>query len=387
MNKKMRELMASIQKKTEEAKTLLQGENKDIEKANAVMDEVETLQCEFDAEKRVFEAEKGAVTASKEVEDPAIKKEKEPTNIEKFAKFVKSVIVGKAVEIPSESVAENGGYTVPEDIQTEINNWKESEFSFLDEIDVVPVSTNKGARTYQKKGQAEVLTDLDENGAITGQITTPKFERVTYNIKDRAGFMPVSNDLINDSTTDIKDFIIKWLSKCNIATTNAKVLDIINTKTQTNFKDLKGIKKAVNVTLGQAYRGGVVIYTNDDGLDYLDTLEDKNGRPLLNPDPTVPAQLQLRCGATVVPVKVVPNAVIASDGTKVPFIIGDLKEAIRKWDRQSISIDGSSVASIGEFNAYEKNMTLMRAIVRDDYTVLDVDAFVQGYIDVPVAES
>lgn len=83
---------------------------------------------------------------------------------------------------------------------------------------------------------------------------------------------------------------------------------------------LVGIKAVVNA-ISNAY--DKVIVTNDDGVNYLDGLEDKNGRPLLNPDPTAPAQLQLRCGARVVPVIVFPNSDLPTDATSVPSNLCD----------------------------------------------------------------
>jgi division protein CdvB (Snf7/Vps24/ESCRT-III family) len=44
MNKKMREILAQIQAKTAEAKSFMDGENKDVAKATALMDEVDALQ-------------------------------------------------------------------------------------------------------------------------------------------------------------------------------------------------------------------------------------------------------------------------------------------------------------------------------------------------------
>ena len=259
------------------------------------------------------------------------------------------------------------------------------DYSLLNDIDVVSVTTNKGARTYQKKGKADVFVDFDENGAITKEISAPQFERVTYAIQDRAGFMPVSNDLIADSDANIMAIVSDWLGKATVATSNAKILEIINAKDDTDFVNIDGIKKAINVTLGQAYKNSSKIITNDDGLNYLDTLKDKNDRPLLNPDPTDSAKLTLRCGTVVVPVKVLPNDVLASEGTKIPFIVGDLKAGIRKWDRQSMSIKASDTAVIGDFNAYAMNMTLIRAIMRDDYTEMDKGSYVRGHIDSAVA--
>ena len=380
MNKKMRDLMSQIQAKIAEVKTLQEGENKDVEKVSALMDEIESLQKEFDTEKRLYDAEKlvGMSNATPQGSEGEENPEKNVDPIAEFAKAVRSIIQGKSLV---EGVDADGGYTVPEDVQTTVNHWAEVSYSLLTDIDVVSVSTNKGARTYQKKADADVFVDLDENGAITNEITAPQFERVTYSIQDRAGFMPVSNDLVADSDANIVGIVSDWLGKANVATSNAKILALIAENESTDIVNVDGIKKAVNVTLGQAYKGGAKIITNDDGLNYLDTLKDKDGRYLLNPDPTDSAKMQLRCGTVVVPVKVIPNKILASKGTKVPMIIGDLKAGIRKWDRQNMSIKASDVASIGSFNAYAMNMTLFRAILRDDYTLMDKDAFINGYID------
>ena len=377
MNKKMREILTKIQNKTAEAKSFM--ENQEVEKASQVMDEVEALQKEYDLEKKIFETEKatGAQSATHIVEEKA--QEKETLNeVSKFAKAVRQFIRKGLVE----GVDEDGGYTVPEDVSTRVEHYKDVDYALEADIDVVPVSTNKGSRTYQKKTTPNTFVDIDENGEITNEIEAPKFERVPYAIQDRAGFMPVSNDLVADSDANIMEIVAEWLGKADVNTTNAKVLAKIAEKAQTDLKDIDGIKKALNVTLGQAYKTGAKIYTNDDGLNYLDTLKDANERPLLNPDPTAPANLQLRCGTTVLPIKVLPNKIWASVEGKVPFVIGNLFDYVRKYDRQHMSIKASDVASIGNFNAFAQNMTLLRAIVRDDYRVKDVDSIVNGYITV-----
>lgn len=385
MNKKMREIMAKIQAKTAEAKSFMaEGENKDVEKATELMTEVDSLKKEYELEKKIYETEKdqGVEAADPHVVDPEA--EKKLTGDEIIAKEVRAIMkpskYGNDKRL-MESVDADGGYTVPEDIQTKVNHWPEIQYSFLDDISVENVSTNKGARTYQKRADTEAFIDLDENGAITKEITAPQFERITYAIQDRAGFMPVSNDLTADSDANISAIVTEWLARANIATANAKILEIINAKEKVDLSDINGIKYAITVTLGQAYKSGAKIITNDDGLNYLDTLMDANKRPLLNPDPTDSAKLALRCGTVVVPVKVVPNKAFPSDGTKIPFVVGDLKAGIRKYNRQSMSLKASDVAVIGDFNAFAMNMTLIRAILRDDYKPLDNDAYVYGYID------
>lgn len=398
MNKKMRELQAKIQAKLAEAKAM-----EEVEKASEIMDEVDALQKEYETEKRIYEAEKlaGGESAVDPVEDHAKEpEEKEISGEEMVAKQVRAIMAPQRFGQEKglqESVDADGGFTVPEDVQTRVNQWPEARASFLNEISEETVSTNKGARTYQKKADVDTFIDLDENGAITKEITAPKFERITYAIKDRAGFMPVSNDLIMDSDSNIMNMVVDWLGRANVATANAKIMEIIKAhKNPTGggkyegtagakaIDGISGIKKIVNVILGQAYKANVSIITNDDGLQYLDTLEDKNGRPLLNPDPTDSAKLQLRLGTVVIPVSVKPNKGFESNGTKVPFIIGDLKAGIKRYNRQSMSLKASDVATIGSFNAFAMNMTVIRAILRDDYKEIDKDAYVYGYIETQV---
>jgi HK97 family phage major capsid protein len=377
MNKKMREILAKIQAKTAEAKSFMEGETKDLDKATSIMDEVDALQKEYETEKRIYEMEKlsGAQGATAMVESEEQKETKED-EVAKFAKAVRQFIRKGLVE----GVGEDGGYTVPEDVSTRVEQYKDVDYALEQDIDVVKVSTNKGSRTYQKKTTPNTFVDIDENGEITEEIEAPKFERVPFVIQDRAGFMPVSNDLVADSDANIMGIVAEWLGTADVNTTNAKVLAKVAEKAQIDLKDINGIKKALNVTLGQAYKSGAKIYTNDDGLNYLDTLVDGNERPLLNPDPTAPATMQLRCGTTVLPIKVLPNKVWASVGGKIPFIVGNLYDYVRKYDRQSMSIKASDVASIGGFNAFANNMTLLRVIVRDDYRVKDADSIVHGYI-------
>ena len=93
MNKRMRELQSKIQEKTIQAKAFMDGENKDIAKANELMDEVDALKAEYEAEKRVFEAEKeiGAESATTVVEDSAKEKKTELSGVEKFGHDAKLI--------------------------------------------------------------------------------------------------------------------------------------------------------------------------------------------------------------------------------------------------------------------------------------------------------
>ena len=372
MNKRMREIQASILSLAKEVEGLTNGETKDLDAAEKKLGEIAELQKEFDLLERAEKVKKAAVP-----EEPIVI----PGDGTQKVDSVKALAdaARSRFKTMNETSGPDGGYTVPEDIQTMINRYKEERFSLRSLIDQESVSTNSGRRTYKTRSQHTGFSEVGEGGKI-GKKEGPKFEVMNYQIKKYAGYLPVTNELLADSDANISNEIVNWLGEEQIATENSKILEIIATKEVTDLKDMKGIKKAVNVTLS-AFRGDVRIVTNSDGIQYLDTLEDKNGRPLLSPNPKDPMSMSLSIGARTIPVVEVPNPVLAtSEGGAIPFIIGDLRSYMKMFDRKQLTLTVSDIASVGDFNAFEEDLTLFRAIMRADFRVKDTMAIVNGTI-------
>lgn len=381
MNKKMRELLAKIESKQALAKGYTEGENKDLAKAKEILDEIDKLQEEYEVEKRLFENEKESAQLSEEdvakvEKNIAEKKEdkEEEDSVQKFAKQIRNIAKGL-----NEGTPADGGYTVPEDISTMVEERREAKASLIDLVSVETVTTNKGSRTFKKRSQQKGFTKVGEGGKITST-STPQFERMDYVISKYAGYLPITNELLEDTDTNIVNIIVEWLGDESRVTRNKIILDLIKTQDEVELDGLDDIKKVLNVTLGSAFKSTSVIVTNDDGLQYLDTLKDNDGKYLLQPNPANPMEMRLSAGATTVPVRVIPNADLATTLNKIPFIIGDLKEGIRFFDRKQLTINTSNVAAIGELNAFEEDLTLFRGIEREDCKIRDEEAFVNGYI-------
>ena len=381
MNKKMRELLAKIESKQALAKGYTEGENKDLAKAKEILDEIDKLQEEYEVEKRLFENEKESAKLNEEdvakiEKNIAEKKEdkEEEDSVQKFAKQIRNIAKGL-----NEGTPADGGYTVPEDISTMVEERREAKASLIDLVSVETVTTNKGSRTFKKRSQQKGFTKVGEGGKITST-STPQFERMDYVISKYAGYLPITNELLEDTDTNIVNIIVEWLGDESRVTRNKIILDLIKTQDEVELDGLDDIKKVLNVTLGSAFKSTSVIVTNDDGLQYLDTLKDNDGKYLLQPNPANPMEMRLSAGATTVPVRVIPNADLATTSNKIPFIIGDLKEGIRFFDRKQLTINTSNVAAIGELNAFEEDLTLFRGIEREDCKIRDEEAFVNGYI-------
>ena len=293
-----------------------------------------------------------------------------------------------AAKANTEGTKADGGYTVPDDIRTEINRYREEKFSLQSLVDTETVTTESGRRTYQSRADYEGFAEVSEGGKISG-VAGPSFEVIEYTIKKYAGWLPVTNELLADSDANIANTLIRWLGEQDIATRNRLILNIMKSKSATELANLDGIKKLINVTLGSAFKDTSKIVTNDDGLNWMDTLKDTNGRYLLkqNADQTSPIKQMLAVGTRNIPLVVVPNSILKSDETTakkrgIPMICGDLKEGVKLFDRQKLSILASNTASVTGFNAYEQDMTLFRGILRMDVRTKDAKAFVNGVVTI-----
>lgn len=375
MTKDMREIQAQIEAKTKEADALFAEEK--FDEVNKKLEEIADLQKKLETADRLNKAKKAGVVADAE---PVEGQEGEPEDSTKaFADAAR-----RGFKSMNEGTPAAGGYTVPEDIVTEIQKLRESKASLLNLVTVEKVNTNKGARTFKARAQQTGFTKVGEGGKI-GAKNTPQFTRVEFEIDKYAGYFPVTNELLADSDANIVGTVTEWIADESRVTANKLILEVINKKETTALASLDDIKKALNVTLGAAFKATSKIITNDDGLQWLDTLKDADDKYMLQPNPANPMTLHLCAGATVIPVEVIPNADLQTGEDGIPFIIGDLKEGVIYWDRQQMNITSSDIAAAGDLNAFEEDLTLFRAIEREDVTARDEAAFINGRVSVGAA--
>ena len=378
MNKELLELLNQINLKKTEVKNLA-NEGK-LEEAKKAKQELKDLQEKFDLLKDITDDAAGSMR--EKVKDGKADPVQKKDSTKEFADAARRGFRNSM----NEGTPADGGYTVPEDIQTRINEYREAKASLIDLVSVEPVTTNKGSRTYKKRSQQTGFTKVGEGAKIPGG-STPQFERIDYEIDKYAGYFPVTNELLEDSDANIANTLIAWIGDESRVTRNKIILGVIATKAKTTLAGLDDLMKALNVTLGQAFKATSRLVTNDDGLQYLDTLKDNDGKYILQPNPAQPMEMIVCAGATRIPVFVIPNADMPSDTAtaktrKIPMIIGDLKEAVQFFDRKQLTIMTSNVASAGTLNAFEEDLTLFRAIEREDCEARDMEAIVNGEVTI-----
>ena len=372
---KSQEMRAKLSTMKGECQAFLDGGK--AAEARAKMDEIREMNDMIDMQEQLEAEEK------EDFRNSAAGRMQEARKRDAVAEFASAVRSGFRNAM-TEGTNADGGYTVPDDISTQVRQYREEFFDMTQYVNVEKVSTKSGARTYQKKKTVTGFQVVGEGTAIPG-LTQPEFERITYTIAKYAGIIPVTRELLSDTDANLVRIIMRWFGRNSAVTRNNLIFNKIKAKTQVTIASMNDIRTALNVTLGSVYKPTSKIFLNDDGLNYIDGLVDGQGRPLLNPDPTAPAQLRFRVGTNVIPIVAIPNAFLPTVEGVAPIIIGDVKEGITLFDREQLSISRSDVAAVTGFNAFEQDGTLFRGIERLDVEEVDGDAYVYGGIDLSKA--
>ena len=195
---------------------------------------------------------------------------------------------------------------------------------------------------------------------------------------------------------------------------------------------IDSLKDVFNVGLDPAITTGAMVIANQNGYNYLDKLKDKDGKYILQPNPTQPTQMMLFGKYPIVkvsnrtvksepvysPAFTISGSKLAIDGTttaidasatsdvtawkvvkgkyvvtckgqeqettvdakvsayKHPVYMGDLKEAITLFDRNVITIDMNDKAA----GLWEKDMTGIKVRDRFDVQPVDDGAIIKGNI-------
>ena len=290
-------------------------------------------------------------------------------------------IVHRAVknEGMTEGTPADGGLIVPSDIQTMIREQMRALNPLSELFTVETVSTNTGSRV-RDTAPTNGFTKVAEMGTISKD-DKPTFAKVEYTVEDYALIVPVSNDLLSDTDQNLLAYLSRWLGKKAVITENKLLLTLLTAldgaaASITESGALKAIKKMVNVTLDPIFGVSASFLTNQSGFNFLDSLEDSNGRPLLQINPADRTQYMVGGRA----VHVVSDAVLPNK-TTAPLYVGDFKSFGTLFRRQAMEIASTNIGG----NAWNTNSTEVRAITRLDAKQFDVAAVAAGKITLPGA--
>ncbi len=383
MNEELKKLLDSIKAKKQEVKDLCKAGK--IEDAANAKEELKNLQAQFDL---LYDLEQEALDdvrqqAEKGTAKKIVDQTKKVANA--FANAVKAMVgAGELTESDKEILNsmnegsdKDGGLTVPQDIKTKIRELRRSEDALELLVNVERVSTLSGSRVIEKHADQTPFDNVDE-AAEFPEASTPEFALIKYKVKKKGGILKITQELLSDTAENIIGYLKKWIAKKAKATRNfliiAKVREITK-DAEVPVMGLDDLKRIFNILLDPEIALSASVVTNQDGYNWLDTLKDKDGKYIIQPDPTKPMSMML---FGKYPIKKVSNKTLpstkAEGGYKVPIICGDLKEAITIFDRETLTIDISNVAG----KLWETDQTGIKVRERLDIQSVDEEAVIMA---------
>ena len=389
----------------------LQGQGKTQEMKDQ-MNELRQMQEEFEMMMELDEDEKeGIENQIKDGEEREVSGEKKKYTKKQIAKaFVNQIVCGlrktkmteedreimtSVQDAMSEGSDEDGGFTVPSDIQTDIHELRRTSDDLEQYVNREPVTTKDGSRVFEIDADATPWKDVEE-GAEFQEEATPQFRKIVYKITKKGGILKVTRELLKDSAENVLGSLNKWIAKKSRATRNAAILKVMNEITKGKeiaVSDCDDLKDIFNTVLDPAIADGSIVITNQNGFNYLDKLKDKDGNYIMQPDVTDKTKMLL---FGTYPIKKISNKVLKSEAVKKgggeadkdtivsykhPIFIGDTKEAVTLFDREKISIEISTEAG----DLWNKDQTGIKVRDRFDVQAVDTEAIVKGEISVAVA--
>lgn len=387
MTEKERELRQLMAEKQTHIQNLL-ADNR-IDEAESATEELKAIRREFDIVQTMNDvvpaaAPFGGMPQQEEAKDvdtthvfAQLLRNRHDSLSDTELSFAKSMAVRNAANM-NEGAGEAGGFIVPTDEQTKINELKRALSPLSALVRVENVNTMSGTRVLEKASDMTPFASVAELAAI-GEIDGPKFTQVKYTIKKFAGILPISEELLADSDQNLLAYVNGWLAKKSVATENAQILAVLKTLTKAPLTNLDGIKEILNVTLDPTISLMSSVLTNQDGFNFLDKQKDTDGRYLLQPNPLDSTQkLLFGKPVTVVSNKVLPTDTSVASAKKAPVIIGSFTDAVVLFDRQATTLTGTSVGG----DAWKRDSYDVKAVTRIDVQKFDDKAVVFGELTI-----
>lgn len=307
------EEVSTVEKSLEDLQKEL--EEKQAEKAK-LEEEIEDLQKQVDEQNR-------KAPTFKDVEQRGGKKLEERDAI---AKFIRT---GQTRDIEGLKTTDSGSAAL---IPTEVlkpHFLEKTRNPLLDLVQRVKVNSGSGKYPVIKKTDSK-MASTDELKA-NPELGKPSISEIDYSIKTYRGYIPVSQEMIDDADYDIMSIVEDEAFNQGENTELSLVATILKSATQADAAGFDGIKDIYNKKLKSIYKASIVV--TQSMFAALDKVKDKNGRYMLQTDVASPTGYSFG-GKTIYPVD---DTVFGAEGD-MKFFIGDVSEFVKLFDRSQVSV-------------------------------------------------
>lgn len=336
-NKSLEKINAELEelnKRSEETETAIEAAEND-EDLKAVEEQIEEIQTELSAkkeEKENLEKEISDLEAElKELEDKEPAKEEE-RNMKKNEKIQKREALNAFIRSKGQTrdglKIVDGGAVVPVET-TELVKKPDINIDLTKLVKVVKVKTGSGKTPIASKSKGKMVktSELEKNP----ELAKPKFIDVAWTIDTFRGQLGVSQEMIDDATYDIMEFIEEDVYTQDINTKNYEIASILKTAKAESASGLDGLKDVINKKIPSVYNVSLIV--TDSMFAALDKVKDKQGRYMLQEDVTSPTGYKFK-GKVIY---TLPDEMLGNEGELKGFI-GDPKAFVTLFDRKQTTV-------------------------------------------------
>lgn len=286
---------------------------------------------------------------------------KEDIEVRSFEAFIKS----KGAEKRDGLTTVGAEAVIPIERLTNPQKQPENVVDLRNLVEKVPVTTGAGSYPILLKNKG-VMVSVEEL-AKNPELAKPEFKKVSWEVGQYRGYIPISQEAIDDSSIDLAGLVAEHINRQALNTANAEISKVLKTATAKALTSIDDLKDLINVEIDPAYP--ISIVASQSFFNAVDKLKDKDGRYLLQQDVTAESGYRL-LGRSVV---VISDEVIGSKaGDQVAFI-GDIKAFVKFFDRKQTSVRWVDNDTYGQ---------LLAGYLRFDVKAADTDAGVYATLSI-----
>ncbi|MDT2438013.1 phage major capsid protein, partial [Enterococcus avium] len=171
------------------------------------------------------------------------KKEKETRSINQFIR-TKGETRDGLTTVGAEAV-------IPIDRITKPEKQPETVVDLRQHVGRVPVTTGTGSYPILRANKNKMISvaELAKNPALAN----PEFTKVNYEIATYRGYIPVSQEALDDSDIDLGGLVAEHIQRQSLNTSNAAIAAKLQTATAVSVTGIDDLKDIVNVKIDPAY--------------------------------------------------------------------------------------------------------------------------------------
>ncbi len=232
----------------------------------------------------------------------------------------------------------DGGALIPKEV-LEPQKAKVRSVDLSKLVRVIPVTTGSGeyAVISKSKNKMTKTSELEKNPELA---KTP-INKVNWTVDTYRGELSVSKEMIDDANYNIMALVEEDAVNQEVNTKNFEIATILKSATAVNASGFDGLKDVINKKIPSVY--DVILVVTDSMFAALDKVKDKQGRYMLQPDPTSPTGYKFK-NKVIYPI---PDELLGNEGEMKAFI-GDAYEFVALFDREQTTVKWTPNEIYGE---------------------------------------